>query len=75
MRYTNKDLFDWAGEIGGNLNYMVKFLKDTLTAAAFLQAYSMVHGDIRGEYIYFDYREKNFILMDRFNDVGGPAVA
>lgn len=71
FQYPNEDLVVRAGVLKSP-NEVLKFLHDILCGMAFLQEHKMVHGNIRPEYIYFDPREENYVLLDRFGDFLTP---
>lgn len=51
-----------------NVDEIKKFIKNILKAMSILEKKNMVHRKIRPEFIYYDYKSSNYILIDKFTD-------
>jgi hypothetical protein len=69
--YPSSDLTAQSDQLQASAG-QIRFLKDMLEVLAMLEAKDIVHGDVRPELIYFDEKEKNFVLIDRLADPSPP---
>ncbi len=69
--YPNEDLYE-RKELLKNPEEMQKLISDISNALAFLERTKVIHGNLRPEYIYFDQKLENYILLDRLADTSPP---
>ena len=71
FEYPNEDLFA-RKEALTEVSEMIHFFHDSLNAIGYLQKNSMIHGNLRPEFIYFNPKTNRYILLDRLVDVSSP---
>lgn len=67
FEYPNEDLISKALDLK-NPNEVLKMLHDVLSGMSFLERVKMIHGNIRPEYIYYNPKTNNYILLDRLGE-------
>ncbi len=74
FNYPNEDLYEQKESLKNPKNFL-KLLEDILSALEVLEKQKMVHGNLKPEYIYFNEKQQNFVLLDRLSDSSSPNLA
>lgn len=74
FEYPNSDVHERIKHLNDPYEFL-RLLRDIISGMAFLERSRTVHGNIRPEFIFYNYEEQRYILLDRLGDVNGPIDA
>lgn len=74
FEYPSDDLYSRLEELR-DPQELLKFLYQMLSVLSFLETNQTIHGNLRPEFIFYQPRTQNYVLIDRLSDVNGPLEA